>query len=478
MFTYNGGLLFTARVFGTSSLERVNFQLRKRSYWCIKQRSNAELGSDNARIPKRQKTLKTSKDRHSSHTSENIHLLKEIEVDPSDFPKANANESDSVFEEVREDSSFGWKFPHQISNTKKPNEGLKLDSLLTWCVNSDPKIAKELDVVSDTDIVMLDGRNHEAFVNESITNSATSEQRTVCLIGDGTPEPEITGKPWSMTNFAPSWEINEHVENKKRSAEMNDCQIPDGEIDCRMKINRTMEKKHSNSPELPSAESLEEMMATECNLKHEKDSPKMEVNLTEPEGIACEVLHAAGLFHTFNEKSTKQVIPSDPSTDILRFTEDVKKDVMPTVERYEEHQSKGESVKQEAFTNEDAKDVTPSSGWRSPIEMERTDLIEIPASGCASFTVCILDDVQPSLELPENLASHIGKLKHERKVFVLQDPSFKCWPVLYLESLDYVGFIGGWIDFAIGNNICKGDICKFELIDKKKLLFRVQIRKE
>ncbi|KAG0450083.1 hypothetical protein HPP92_026951 [Vanilla planifolia] len=125
---------------------------------------------------------------------------------------------------------------------KKPNEGLKLDSLLTWCVNSDPKIAKELDVVSDTDIVMLDGRNHEAFVNESITNSATSEQRTVCLIGDGTPEPEITGKPWSMTNFAPSWEINEHVENKKRSAEMNDCQIPDGEIDCRMKINRTMEK--------------------------------------------------------------------------------------------------------------------------------------------------------------------------------------------------------------------------------------------
>ncbi|KAG0461115.1 hypothetical protein HPP92_021412 [Vanilla planifolia] len=178
---------------------------------------------------------------------------------------------------------------------KKPNEGLKLDSLLTWCVNSDPKIAKELDVVSDTDIVMLDGRNHEAFVNESITNSATSEQRTVCLIGDGTPEPEITGKPWSMTNFAPSWEINEHVENKKR------------------------------------------------------------------------------------------------------FTEDVKKDVMPTVERYEEHQSKGESVKQEAFTNEDAKDVTPSSGWRSPIEMERTDLIEIPASGCASFTVCILDDVQPSL---------------------------------------------------------------------------------
>ncbi|KAG0450084.1 hypothetical protein HPP92_026952 [Vanilla planifolia] len=151
---------------------------------------------------------------------------------------------------------------------------------------------------------------------------------------------------------------------------------------------------------------------------------------------------------------------------------------MPTVERYEEHQSKGESVKQEAFTNEDAKDVTPSSGWRSPIEMERTDLIEIPASGCASFTVCILDDVQPSLVIAENLASHIGKLKHERKVFVLQDPSFKCWPVLYLESLDYVGFIGGWIDFAIGNNICKGDICKFELIDKKKLLFRVQIRKE
>ncbi|KAG0450079.1 hypothetical protein HPP92_026947 [Vanilla planifolia] len=67
---------------------------------------------------------------------------------------------------------------------------------------------------------------------------------------------------------------------------------------------------------------------------------------------------------------------------------------MPTAEWYEEHQSK---VKEEASSNDDVKDVTPCSGWRSPIEMKGTNLIEIPSSGCASFTVCILHDVQPSL---------------------------------------------------------------------------------
>ncbi|KAI0523049.1 hypothetical protein KFK09_005439 [Dendrobium nobile] len=80
-------------------------------------------------------------------------------------------------------------------------------------------------------------------------------------------------------------------------------------------------------------------------------------------------------------------------------------------------------------------------------------------------------------ELQKKLACQLGKLKHERKIIVLQDPSMRCWPVLYHQSNKYIGFIGGWVDFAKGNNICGGDICEFELINKMELKFRVHITK-
>ncbi|KAG0461111.1 hypothetical protein HPP92_021408 [Vanilla planifolia] len=83
-----------------------------------------------------------------------------------------------------------------------------------------------------------------------------------------------------------------------------------------------------------------------------------------------------GLFVIENLHSLKKEIEVDPSD----FTK-----------------ANVDEIKQEAFTNEDEKDFTPSSGCRIPTEMERTDLTEIPSSGCASFTFCILDDVQPSL---------------------------------------------------------------------------------
>ncbi|KAK8971075.1 B3 domain-containing protein [Platanthera guangdongensis] len=81
-------------------------------------------------------------------------------------------------------------------------------------------------------------------------------------------------------------------------------------------------------------------------------------------------------------------------------------------------------------------------------------------------------------ELPNKLISQIGKLKNERKVVLLQDLSMKCWPVLYHQSINFIGFIGGWVDFARANNICRGDICEFELLSKTELKFLVQIRKE
>ncbi|KAG0461133.1 hypothetical protein HPP92_021430 [Vanilla planifolia] len=106
MFTYNGGLLFTARVFGTSSLEIVNFQLRKRSNRCIKQRSNAELDSDNAEL----------------NNSENLHLLKkEIEVDPSDFTKPNVDEIKQEAFTNEDEKDFtpcsGWRSPTEMERT-------------------------------------------------------------------------------------------------------------------------------------------------------------------------------------------------------------------------------------------------------------------------------------------------------------------------------------------------------------------------
>ncbi|PKU82126.1 uncharacterized protein LOC110095786 isoform X2 [Dendrobium catenatum] len=134
-------------------------------------------------------------------------------------------------------------------------------------------------------------------------------------------------------------------------------------------------------------------------------------------------------------------------------------------------------IADDTFFDEDEKNVTPCSSRRCKVKIDRSESVDIPSSSCVGFSICLSDDVQSSLELQKKLACQLGKFKHERKIIVLQDPSLRCWPVLYHQSNKYIGFIGGWVDFAKGNNICGGDICEFELINKMELKFRVHITK-
>ncbi|KAH0467002.1 hypothetical protein IEQ34_004240 [Dendrobium chrysotoxum] len=249
-------------------------------------------------------------------------------------------------------------------------------------------------------------------------------------------------------------------------------------------------------------EKLIELATGEC-------SPKMELNLIKPEGISEIVfLSADAICHpTLDEKLIElatgasfnaneveepicqnyhasfdletsvpcQTISAVSSNPILNHTIDKMENLMIISEEYGVSQTTG--IADDTFFDEDEKNVTPCSSRRCKVKIDRTDSVDIPSSSCVSFSVCLSDDVQSSLELQKKLACPLGKLKHERKVIVLQDPSMRCWPVLYHQSNKFIGFIGGWVDFAEGNNICRGDICEFELINKMELKFSVHITK-
>lgn len=51
----------------------------------------------------------------------------------------------------------------------------------------------------------------------------------------------------------------------------------------------------------------------------------------------------------------------------------------------------------------------------------------------------------------------------------------RLWPVLYHESLKFVGFTDGWEDFSKANNLQKGDICQFEIQKAPETTLNVQI---
>lgn len=51
----------------------------------------------------------------------------------------------------------------------------------------------------------------------------------------------------------------------------------------------------------------------------------------------------------------------------------------------------------------------------------------------------------------------------------------KMWEVHFCCHKDYKYFRGGWKAFAVDNHMRMGDGCVFELMDKKKMHFKVQI---
>ncbi|URE49401.1 hypothetical protein MUK42_33591, partial [Musa troglodytarum] len=46
-----------------------------------------------------------------------------------------------------------------------------------------------------------------------------------------------------------------------------------------------------------------------------------------------------------------------------------------------------------------------------------------------------------------------------RNIVTLRDPFDRLWPVMYHESIEFIGFANGWKDFTIANNIQQGNLC-------------------
>ncbi|XP_020590305.1 B3 domain-containing protein Os01g0905400-like [Phalaenopsis equestris] len=445
-----------------------------------------------------------------------------------DFPKALMIESDSKSEGVLELSSAGEK-PLYDSNPKKSDITVH-DSEETFPRNSDA-IVGELNAISPTEVVNSDIENIDVVASKIIRNTMNTTGKGVPLL----PSKQTVEEPDAMTKTA-TWVVKAHSDIKEESVEMCGSLMQLNKEHDEMRNNEKVDQEHSYDHEMLDCELHDDKMASLTNLEHAECSLKMGFNKIKPEGIADFFVSADGICHTtLDEKlielatgpscntnghekplcqndhatfhletgvpcETISAVSSNPTLD---HTDEKNINLLSISEEYEVPQTKGSStiaesglqsckkfpecfVKEndrqtgcahDAFFDEDEKNVTPCSSWICKLKTDRTDSADIPSSSCVSFSVCLSDDVQSSLEFQSKLSCQIVKLKHKRKIVVLQDPSMRCWPVLYHKSNSFVGFLGGWVDFAKANNICRGDICEFELINKLEYKFRVQIMK-
>ncbi|KAI4966993.1 hypothetical protein ZWY2020_047062 [Hordeum vulgare] len=70
---------------------------------------------------------------------------------------------------------------------------------------------------------------------------------------------------------------------------------------------------------------------------------------------------------------------------------------------------------------------------------------------------------QTWLELPCRLPVLPGRKKQGRKVVVLEDPVGRRWPVLYLCTPTFSGFVAGWADCRAENCLREGEACELQL---------------
>ncbi|XP_048568385.1 B3 domain-containing protein Os01g0905400-like [Triticum urartu] len=66
-------------------------------------------------------------------------------------------------------------------------------------------------------------------------------------------------------------------------------------------------------------------------------------------------------------------------------------------------------------------------------------------------------------EFPCRMPVLPGRKKQGRKVVVLEDPGGRRWPVLYLCTPTFSGFVAGWADVRAENGLREGDACELEL---------------
>ncbi|KAJ0972393.1 hypothetical protein J5N97_020352 [Dioscorea zingiberensis] len=105
------------------------------------------------------------------------------------------------------------------------------------------------------------------------------------------------------------------------------------------------------------------------------------------------------------------------------------------------------------------------------------DSIELPSPNSFNFRFYLPENINSCLELPNRLPCNFGRRVLGRKVLLLQDPIMRLWPVLFCESKNFSGFIGGWKDFAAANDLKQGDMCEFLLTDREHATFHVCITK-
>ncbi|ONK57191.1 uncharacterized protein A4U43_C10F17540 [Asparagus officinalis] len=124
----------------------------------------------------------------------------------------------------------------------------------------------------------------------------------------------------------------------------------------------------------------------------------------------------------------------------------------------------------------DDKKVSPCSKGEASevVKAKEMDPIDSTTVKNTDFSITVSLISQTWLLLPEKLPACPLRKRCLRKVVVLQDPSMRLWPVLYHESFEFIGFIGGWEDFATANKLQQGDTCQIELVSSSEPTFKVQ----
>ncbi|XP_010932291.1 B3 domain-containing protein Os01g0905400-like [Elaeis guineensis] len=130
-----------------------------------------------------------------------------------------------------------------------------------------------------------------------------------------------------------------------------------------------------------------------------------------------------------------------------------------------------------SFLQVDEENVTTYSEGKclKAVKTEIVDPVDLPTLNYGNIRFSISVNAWSWLELPDRLPFRLGKKRYERKVVTLRDPCMRLWPVLYHESLKFVGFTGGWEDFSKANNLQKGDTCQFEFHKAPEPTLNVQI---
>ncbi|CAO2182004.1 unnamed protein product [Urochloa humidicola] len=97
------------------------------------------------------------------------------------------------------------------------------------------------------------------------------------------------------------------------------------------------------------------------------------------------------------------------------------------------------------------------------------------AASSSKFCIAVPEPGQTWLELPNRLPVIPRTKKQGRKVVTLKDPCMRDWPVLYQCTPRFSGFITGWVDVCMENNLQEGDTCEFELNGNSELSFQVVV---